>query len=66
MEIIKGFESDKAEPIRADLANSLDRLLNVLQENFKNLLPNLLDVVLTLIKLRPQISISSSLWNNLM
>jgi hypothetical protein len=60
MEIIKGFESDKVEPIRVDLTNSLDRLLTVLQENFKNLLPNLIEVVLTLIKLRPQMSISSS------
>jgi hypothetical protein len=60
MEIIKGFESEKAEPIRADLTNSLDRLLPVLQENFKNLLPSLIDVVLTLIKMRPQMSISSS------
>ena len=60
MEIIKGFESDKTEPIRADLTNSLDRLLPVLQENFKNLLPSLIDVVLTLIKMRPQMSISSS------
>jgi hypothetical protein len=60
VEIIKGFDSDKAEPIRADLTNSLERLLPVLQENFKNLLPNLIDAVLTLIKLRPQMSISSS------
>jgi hypothetical protein len=60
MEIIKGFESNKDEPIRADLTNSLDRLLPVLQENFKNLLPSLIDVVLTLIKMRPQMSISSS------
>jgi len=38
----------------------LDRLLTVLQENFKHLLPNLIDTVLSLIKLRAQISISSS------
>ena len=60
IEIIKGFESDKAKSIRADLENSLDRLLTFLQENFKHLLPNLIDTVLSLIKLRAQISISSS------
>jgi hypothetical protein len=60
VEIVKGFNSDKFEPIRADLTNSLERLLPVLQENFKKLLPNLIETVLTLIKLRPQMAISSS------
>ena len=60
VEIVKGFNSDKVEPIRADLTNSLERLLPVLQENFKNLIPNLIETVLTFIKLRPQMAISSS------
>ena len=60
IEIVKGFNTDKVEPIRADLTNSLERLLPVLQEHYNNLLPNLIETVLTLIKLRPKISISSS------
>ena len=60
VEIVKGFNSDKVEPIRADLTNSLERLLPILKENFKQLLPNLIETVLTLIKLRPQMAISSS------
>ena len=60
VEIVKGFNSEKVEPIRADLTNSLERLLPVLQESFKNLLPNLIGTVLALIKLRPQMAISSS------
>ena len=60
VEIVKGFNSDKVEPIRADLTNSLERLLPVLQENFKNLIPKLIETVLTFIKLRPQMAISSS------
>ena len=59
IEIVKGFNTDKVEPIRADLTNSLERLLPVLQENYNNLLPNLIETVLTLIKLRPKISISN-------
>ena len=59
VEIVKGFNSDKIEPIRADLTNSLDRLLDVLKDDFKPLLPNLIETVLVLIKLRPQMSISS-------
>ena len=59
VEIVKGFNVDKIEPIRADLTNSLDRLLDVLKDDFKNLLPNLIETVLALIKLRPQMSISS-------
>ena len=60
IEIVKGFNSDKFEPIRADLTNSLERLLPVLQENFKNLLTNLIETILTLIKFRPKMAISSS------
>ena len=60
IEIVKGFNTDKIEPIRADLTNSLERLLPVLQENYNNLLPNLIETVLTLIKLRPKVSISIS------
>ena len=60
VEIVKGFNSDKFEPIRADLTNSLKRLIPILQENYKNLLPNLIETVLILIKLRPQMAISSS------
>ena len=60
VEIVKGFNSDRVEPIRADLTNSLERLLPILKENFKQLLPNLIETVLTLIKLRPQMAISSS------
>jgi hypothetical protein len=60
VEIVKGFNSDKVEPIRADLTNSLERLLPILKENYKQLLPNLIETVLTLIKLRPQMAISSS------
>ena len=59
VEIVKGFNIDKIEPIRADLTNSLDRLLDVLKDDFKNLLPNLIETVLALIKLRPKMSISS-------
>ena len=60
IQIVKGFDSDSFQPIRADLTNSLERLLPVLQENFKNLLPSLIETVLTLIKMRPQMSISST------
>ena len=60
VKIVKGFDNDSFEPIKADLTNSLDRLLPVLQENFKNLLPSLIETVLTLIKMRPQMSISST------
>ena len=60
IQIVKGFDNDSFEPIRADLTNSLDRLLPVLQENFKNLLPNLIETTLILIKMRPQMSISSA------
>ena len=60
VEIVKGFNSDKMEPIRADLTNSLDRLLDILKDNFKNLLPNLIETVLALVKLRPQMAISST------
>ena len=48
--LVKGFNIDKIEPIRADLTNSLDRLLDVLKDDFKNLLPNLIETVLALIK----------------
>ena len=60
VEIVKGFNSDKFEPIRGDVTNSLYRLLPVLKEQFKNLLPNLIETTLTLIKIRPKMSISSS------
>ena len=60
VEIVKGFNSDKFEPIRGDVTNSLYRLLPVLKEKFKNLLPNLIETTLTLIKMRPKMSISSS------
>ena len=60
VEIVKGFNSEKMEPIRADLTNSLDRLLDVLKDNFKNLLPNLIETVLALVRLRPKMSISST------
>ena len=60
IEIVKGFNMNKYEPIRADLTNSLERLLPVLQKNFKNLLPKLIETVLTLIKLRPKVAISST------
>ena len=59
VQIVKGFTNDNFEPIKADLTNSLERLLPVLQEKFKNLLPNLIETALTLIKMRPQMSISS-------
>ena len=59
-EIVTGFSSDKFEPIRADLTNSLDRLLPSLQENYKNLIPNLIQTVFTLVRLRPKMSISST------
>ena len=60
IQIVKGFDTDSFQPIRADLTNSLERLLPVLQENFKNLLPSLIETVITLIKMRPQMSISST------
>ena len=60
VEIVKGFNSDKIEPIKADLTNSLNRLLEVLKDNFKNLLPNLIETIYTLVKSRPQMAISSS------
>ena len=60
VQIVKGFTNDNFEPIKADLTNSLERLLPVLQENFKNLLPNLIETALTLIKMRPQMSINSN------
>ena len=60
VQIVKGFTNESFEPIRADLTNSLERLLPVLQENFKNLLPNLIETCLALIKMRPQMSISST------
>ena len=60
VEIVKGFNSDKVEPLKADLTNSLERLLPVLQENFTNLLPSLIETVLKLIQMRPKMAISSS------
>ena len=60
VQIVKGFTNDNFQPIKADLTNSLERLLPVLQENFKYLLPNLIETALTLIKMRPQMSISST------
>ena len=60
VEIVKGFNSEKVEPLRADLTNSLERILPILQESYKKLLPNLIGTVLTLIKLRPQMAISTS------
>ena len=60
VQIVKGFNNDNFDPIRADLTNSLERLLPVLQEQYKHLLPNLIETVLTLIKMRPQMSISST------
>ena len=60
IQIVKGFDNDSFEPIRADLTNSLERLLPILQENFKNLIPNLIETTLILIKIRPQMSLSSA------
>ena len=60
VQIVKGFDANTFEPIKADLTNSLERLLPVLKENFKNLLPSLIDTAFTLIKMRPQMSISST------
>ena len=57
---VKGFTNDNFQPIKADLTNSLERLLPVLKEYFKYLLPNLIETALTLIKMRPQMSISSN------
>ena len=60
VEIVKGFNIDKIDPIKADLTNSLNRLIDVLKDNFKHLLPNLIETIFTLIKLRPKMAISSS------
>ena len=60
IEITKGFNSNNIDIIKGDFINSLERLLPFLKENFKNLLPNLVETVITLIKLRPQMAISSS------
>ena len=60
VEIVNGFHSDKVEPLRADLTNSLERLVPVLQEKFIHLLPKLVETVLTLIQLRPKMAISST------
>ena len=60
VQIVKGFDNDSFEPIKADLTNSLERLLPVLKEKFKNLLPSLIETALTLIKMRPQMSISDT------
>jgi hypothetical protein len=60
VEIVKGFNLDKIDPIKADLTNSLNRLIDVLKDNFKHLLPNLIETIFTLIKLRPKMAISSS------
>ena len=60
IQIVKGFDNDTLQPIKADVTNSLERLSPVLQENFKNLLPSLIETVIVLIKMRPQMSISST------
>ena len=60
VEIVKGLNFDKIEPIKADLTNSLNRILEVIKDDFKHLLPNLIETIFTLVKLRPQMAISSS------
>ena len=60
MEIVTGFNKDAFEPIKADVTNSLERLLPVLKDDFKNLLPSLAETMIKLIQMRPQMSISST------
>ena len=60
VEIVTGFNKDAFEPIKADVTNSLERLLPVLKDDFKNLLPSLAETMIKLIQMRPQMSISST------
>ena len=64
IELVQGIGFEK-DPIRADLKNSLERLLPVLQSDFVDLIPKLVQTVLTLIKVRPTMSISSSPENEI-
>lgn len=64
IDLVSGTGAEK-DPIRADLKNSIERLIPILQENFKDLLPTLIKGVLTLLAVRPQMSISSSPETNI-
>lgn len=64
IELVQGINFDN-DPIRADLQNSLERLLPILQIKFIQLLPNLIQTVLTLIRARPKMSVSSSPENQM-
>lgn len=64
IDLISGTGTEK-DPIRADLKNSIERLIPILQENYKALLPTLIKGVLTLLTVRPQMSISSSPETNI-
>ena len=57
IELVQGINFNE-EPIRSDLQNSLERLLPILKSNFQELLPNLVQTVFTLIKLKPKMSIN--------
>ena len=59
IDLVQGINFDN-DPIRAELQNSIERLLPILQNDFKDLLPNLISVVLALIKIKPKASISSN------
>ena len=59
IELVQGINFDN-DPIRADLQNSIERLVPILLNDFKDLLPNLISVVLALLKIKPKISVSST------
>ena len=60
IELVQEINFDEESSIRTDLQNSLERLLPILQSNFQELLPNLVQTVFTLIKLKPKMSISDN------
>ena len=58
IELVEGIKFNN-DPIRNNLQNSLEKLLPTLQKDFNNLLLNLVNTVLHLIKLKPKIYISN-------
>ncbi len=58
IELVEGIKFNN-DPIRNNLQNSLEKLLPTLQNDFNNLLLNLVNTVLHLIKLKPKIYISN-------
>ena len=72
IELVEGIKFNN-DPIRNDLQNSLKKLIPILQNDFNDLLFNLVNTILYLIKIKPKIYISdqpkkeieiSELFNN--